>query len=452
MRNKLILAVILLIGSTTELQIPKTTVEAATVQKLKDIQGHWAQKEIEALVSTGAISGYADGTFKPSETVTRAQFSKILSILMGVESNELAFSTMKGHWAASYVNGLEDAGVIVPKEYPKGYNPNVVITRLEMSKMIARGLASQNESWKATLNGLNNLEYIKVPFKDKSLIVSSDLPYVALANGSGIVNGRVDGSFDPNGLASRAESAVMLSRYLNSKGLTPATEQLINKYKGEKEKSIHTYTKSELKGWINKEEDFKRLATKYPLKDENFPIFVENNRFHLSPVEGLDYTESFNEDRVRPVQSYMEAYFNVNYNTIGNTWINNIRYYYRPYHPYVYNGVSYPLEKLPTMFSKIVQDIKNDKIISESVFITDISMYHNDQMDGIGDIKVRGTQYIRYTSGSSLPKGVTLNKWYKRDIDVEIRKPMNTNLMKWETSDWVFEKITSLSSYQEVTN
>lgn len=38
---------------------------------------------------------------------------------------------MKGHWAASHVNGLKDAGVIIPSEYPKGFNPNNVITRLE---------------------------------------------------------------------------------------------------------------------------------------------------------------------------------------------------------------------------------------------------------------------------------------------------------------------------------
>lgn len=83
--KKVVLTTALFLGVTSLVQpiSPVITVEASPVKKFKDVKdGHWAKSDIEALVGTGAIGGYSDGTFKPSSTITRAQFSKILSILM----------------------------------------------------------------------------------------------------------------------------------------------------------------------------------------------------------------------------------------------------------------------------------------------------------------------------------------------------------------------------------
>jgi hypothetical protein len=41
---------------------------------LTDIAGHWAESNIKKLVSLGAISGYPDGTFRPNNNITRAEF------------------------------------------------------------------------------------------------------------------------------------------------------------------------------------------------------------------------------------------------------------------------------------------------------------------------------------------------------------------------------------------
>ena len=41
---------------------------------LKDIEGHWAENEIKEGVKKGILKGYPDGTFKPDEPLTRAEY------------------------------------------------------------------------------------------------------------------------------------------------------------------------------------------------------------------------------------------------------------------------------------------------------------------------------------------------------------------------------------------
>jgi hypothetical protein len=44
---------------------------------LNDIQGHWAEKDIDSMLRKGIIAGYEDGSFKPDQSVTRAEAAVI---------------------------------------------------------------------------------------------------------------------------------------------------------------------------------------------------------------------------------------------------------------------------------------------------------------------------------------------------------------------------------------
>lgn len=46
---------------------------------LTDIKGHWAEKHIQKLVDYGVVNGYPDGTFKPDNTITRAEAAAMIS-------------------------------------------------------------------------------------------------------------------------------------------------------------------------------------------------------------------------------------------------------------------------------------------------------------------------------------------------------------------------------------
>lgn len=49
---------------------------------MKDIKGHWAEKEIKEIVEKGLMVGFPDGTFRPNEPATRAQLAVVLSKLL----------------------------------------------------------------------------------------------------------------------------------------------------------------------------------------------------------------------------------------------------------------------------------------------------------------------------------------------------------------------------------
>ncbi|WP_054672587.1 S-layer homology domain-containing protein [Calditerricola satsumensis] len=56
-----------------------SSITPAFAANLSDIEKSYARAEIQALVEAGIISGYPDGTFKPTAKITRAEFAKVLA-------------------------------------------------------------------------------------------------------------------------------------------------------------------------------------------------------------------------------------------------------------------------------------------------------------------------------------------------------------------------------------
>lgn len=94
---------------------------------------------IHALSAKGIIGGYNDGTFKPNQTISRAQLSKILvtafqakpKSTIGIPYTDVS----KTIWYAPFVQTLYSHGVHLT-EQPKSLSPNQLVTRWEMAKWI----------------------------------------------------------------------------------------------------------------------------------------------------------------------------------------------------------------------------------------------------------------------------------------------------------------------------
>ncbi|WP_020619833.1 S-layer homology domain-containing protein [Paenibacillus daejeonensis] len=104
-----------------------------------DIAGHWAEQQIIQAVGKGWVTGYPDGTFKPQSQVTRAEFAAML--VRGLDQEHAAtpppFSDVIPAWASDAVAAAVEAGYI--QGYADGtFRANQPISRPEIAAMVAR--------------------------------------------------------------------------------------------------------------------------------------------------------------------------------------------------------------------------------------------------------------------------------------------------------------------------
>jgi lactocepin len=180
----------------------------------KDVQTHWAKDEIEVLASRTITSGKTEDTFAPQQKLTRAEFAVLLSRSLNLPTTpyEGIFKDVKESkaWAYAGVEAAYRAG-IVKGSLDGSYNPDAEITREEMATMIVRAVNYEDASLLKDLDGAKK-------FKDDSKIGGFAKEAVYQANELGIIKGRADNSFDPKADTTRAETAVMLYRMLNTLG------------------------------------------------------------------------------------------------------------------------------------------------------------------------------------------------------------------------------------------
>ncbi len=68
-------------GKNFDIAAFRKRLEGKPVEK-KDYEGHWAQQYIEKAINAGYMSGYPDGSFKPDNPITRAEFCRVLSFII----------------------------------------------------------------------------------------------------------------------------------------------------------------------------------------------------------------------------------------------------------------------------------------------------------------------------------------------------------------------------------
>ncbi|MGM9615053.1 MAG: S-layer homology domain-containing protein, partial [Oscillospiraceae bacterium] len=125
----------------------------------------WYATEVKTLASLGVINGYKDGTFRPNNSVTRAEFVTMLVNLTGVSSSSSSFSDVSAtHWAKNaifaaasqgWVNGYEDGT----------FRPNNKITRAEAVVVMNRVLGRSADKNKLS-TGTGILHYLDVQTTD----------------------------------------------------------------------------------------------------------------------------------------------------------------------------------------------------------------------------------------------------------------------------------------------
>lgn len=105
------------------------------ITKFFDARNKWYSQAVNYAIQNGLVSGYPDGTFKPDEDITRAEFAQIITKDLNVVSKTTGFNDIDKHWAKTAIEKAYAAGII--NGYPDGtFRPDAKITRAEATKML----------------------------------------------------------------------------------------------------------------------------------------------------------------------------------------------------------------------------------------------------------------------------------------------------------------------------
>jgi hypothetical protein len=101
---------------------------------------HWAQKPIRALMNKAVIQGYPDGTFKPDQPITRAEFATLITKTFSYRPGApTGIKDISAHWAKSAIKAAVNEKVM--NAYSDGsFRPENRLNRGQLATMASRVL------------------------------------------------------------------------------------------------------------------------------------------------------------------------------------------------------------------------------------------------------------------------------------------------------------------------
>jgi hypothetical protein len=173
---------------------------AFAVTTANDYDSSWAKETIQQAIASGIAQGYPDGTFKPDNPITRAEFFEWVNNVYSLtrESTKTYADVPSTAWFAPVIAKATAAEYVFG--YPDGtINPNGNITRQEAAVIINR------------LNSIGTAANT-LPFSDATSIAVWSKPAVMNVAAAAIMVGYPNGSFQPEAPITRAEALVTITR------------------------------------------------------------------------------------------------------------------------------------------------------------------------------------------------------------------------------------------------
>lgn len=174
--------------------------------KFTDIDDYWAADYVDFLYNADITTGYSDGTFRPNQNISRAQFAVMLYRYLKLDANKyesvsLPFADLGQipAYALPAAKALYSEGIITGSEKNGKlyFNPDSSLTRAQAAAMIGRTQAKGYAEAELT-------------FTDNGKIPAYAAPYIRTMTAQGIISGYSDGSFKPNNNITRGQMAKIL--------------------------------------------------------------------------------------------------------------------------------------------------------------------------------------------------------------------------------------------------
>ncbi len=349
------------------------TLNVVDAASFKDVNHtSWYYNDLVMLTGKNIISGFSDGTFRPTDLITQDQFIKLIITTLG----KTDITNASGYWAREYINEAILQDIIKP-ETPFNYDGyKMQITRAEMAQIVVNAL---NESY-------GDLSTYKEKIKDFDQIPSKYQDAVLKVYSKEIIMGYKDGEFKPENILTRAEVTAVLSRILNKtrikdiKVLTSAEENRLKNY----------------------------------TKNAKLPYNRGTDKF-VDFGTAITKIKSYNVDFKKTAKMYLENFiYGVNFEQLKNDTRMLDEVYKTVCGIYdVYDGGT-NLKYNQYIDKKIAEDIK-EKNITLARFETNENLMYISKDE---TIRIRGVLLYKYIS--TIKEGMQTEKLYKENIEIEI--------------------------------
>ncbi|NEQ33418.1 MAG: S-layer homology domain-containing protein, partial [Leptolyngbya sp. SIO4C5] len=212
-------AVLAAVGMMAGAATPIVVAAPATAQQasFSDVSfNYWARPFIERLAAENIIAGFPDGTFKPNQPVTRAQFAAIVqkAFEQAATRNARSFPDVPAnYWASEAIRNAYISGFL--SGYPNGtFQPSQEIPRVQVLVSLANGLG---------FNADGAVNQILDIYGDEGQIPDYAQDEVAAATQRRVVVNYPEARFlNPQQVATRADVAAFVYQALVAQGQLPA--------------------------------------------------------------------------------------------------------------------------------------------------------------------------------------------------------------------------------------
>ena len=403
MRN-LIKKVIVLLLALSILIFPEIQANASQDAKttFKDVKStSWYYSYVSKLVDLKITGGYEDGTYRPNNSVTRAEFVTFLCNVKGYKQMQgNPFIDSRESWASGYITAALANGIIdIPSD--QKFNPNFAITRSEAVEMMCRAL------------NISADEETKTPYTD----VKENKGYSTAAYSNYLMQGSLDKEkryFYPGTKITRAETATIIVNaydysvdkmaYLNKR----IEEEKVKKEEAEKYAAWQESVKGISPSLLNNKDGLYKgsvyESNKY-LKEESEFLKNWGARYGMTDAE-------FANEVVRVGNDIMNLWYNADYRKLDQLEKG-------------FNSLADQVFILNYM-KRNLEYVKNNKFVSEGQFKTSTGLI---VINEAGILELRGTIKYRYLSPTSntvlkseivesTGKPILLNTWYEQDYRI----------------------------------
>jgi hypothetical protein len=207
-----------------------TTPAANQIAQASDVAGNWAEPFIKVLVEKDIIKGYPDGTFRPDQPITRAEFAALLNKafdLQPIRAGRKFKDVPKNYWAAEVINKAYRSGFLAG--YPGSFGPKQNLLRIQGLVSLVNG-SKLEPSGNLDLNSVFG-DAAQVPSYGQNALVAATQRCIAVSVEYDSSN-LPGGNFGPNTVATRADVAAYIHQVLVGSGKLSALDKSspANKY------------------------------------------------------------------------------------------------------------------------------------------------------------------------------------------------------------------------------